>query len=243
MATQIGHAIQMLNNTNSTIRAVAEGQVLEVIKRAFVYTPDSEHSDRAAILAYLNGRDIGCLKRRSKTVDIRSLWSELSGHLSVSKTRINTGSDGNYLLKTADGSDLDQQHLIRGTKQHMAGLHREVWKNKVDQGKSVAYQTAASNAFLRRCTRLKPEEVVFALRARSAQLPTRAYLKKIKASKVSRCLHCTADPETLAHVLNHCPHSLDSKMKERHNKALVRITTALKRSAMNREKTLQIDGS
>ncbi|CDJ47058.1 hypothetical protein, conserved [Eimeria brunetti] len=124
----------------------------------------------------------------------------------------------------------------------MAGWQHDVWKGKVDQGKSVDYQTTASNAFLRGPTCLKLEEVAFALRARSAQLPTRAYLKKIKASKVSRCRHCTADPETLAHVLNHCPHSLYSKIKEGHNKALERITKAIKRSGVNRGKTLQIDG-
>ncbi|CDJ61490.1 hypothetical protein EMWEY_00041610 [Eimeria maxima] len=93
-ATQIGHAIQMLNSNDSMIRAVAEGQVLEVIKKAFVCTPDSEDSDRAAILAHLNGNDLRCLKRRNKKVDIRSLWSELPGRLSASKTQIETGSNG-----------------------------------------------------------------------------------------------------------------------------------------------------
>ncbi|CDJ35995.1 uncharacterized protein EMH_0051090 [Eimeria mitis] len=166
-ATQIGHAVQMLNSKDSMIQAVAEGQVLEVIKRAYVYTPDSDESDRVAILAYLNGRDIGCLKKRSKKVDIRSLWSELPGNISASKTRIETGSDGSYLVKTADGSTLDQEHIIRSIKH--------------------------------------------------------------------------PDRETLAHVLNHCPHSLDSKIKERHNKALERITTAIKRSGVNRGKTIQID--
>ncbi|CDJ60888.1 hypothetical protein EMWEY_00035880 [Eimeria maxima] len=125
----------------------------------------------------------------------------------------------------------------------MAGRQRDVWKDKVDQGKSVAYQTAASNAFLWGPTRLKPEEVVIPLRAGSAQPPTRAYLKKIKVSKVSRCRHCTADPATPAHVLNHCSHTLDSKIKERHNKALAWITTGIKRTAVNRDKTLQIDSS
>ena len=240
-ATQIGHAIQMLNSSDSMIRAVAEGQVLEVIKRAYIYKPENETSDREAILAYLNRRDIGCLKRRGKKVDIRSLWSELPGNLSTSKTQIETGSDGSYIVKKADGSDLDQKNIIRSIKQHMAGLQRDVWKEMVDQGKSVAYQTADSNTFLRGPTRLKPEEVKFALRARASQLPTRAYLKKIQVSKVSRCRHCTADPETIAHILNHCPHNLDSKIKARHDKALERITTAIKNSVANRGKTLKID--
>ncbi|CDJ47059.1 hypothetical protein EBH_0014500 [Eimeria brunetti] len=72
-ATQIGHAVQILNSKDSMIQAVAEGQLLEVTKREFVYTPDSEDSDREATLAYLNDRDLGCLKKRGKKVDIRSL--------------------------------------------------------------------------------------------------------------------------------------------------------------------------
>ncbi|CDJ35994.1 uncharacterized protein EMH_0051080 [Eimeria mitis] len=44
----------MLNSPDDMIRAVAEGQVLEVIKRGFVYTPDNESSGPEAFLAYLN---------------------------------------------------------------------------------------------------------------------------------------------------------------------------------------------
>ncbi|CDJ67949.1 hypothetical protein ENH_00045350, partial [Eimeria necatrix] len=124
-ATQIGHAIQMLNSPDDMIRAVAEGQVLEVIKRAFVYTPDDETSDREAILAFLNGKDIGCLRRRSKKADIRSLWSELPGNIAMSKTRLATGVNGRYVLQKADGAALDQKQLIRSIKQHMAEWQRE----------------------------------------------------------------------------------------------------------------------
>ncbi|CDJ70534.1 hypothetical protein, conserved [Eimeria necatrix] len=141
----------------------------------------------------------------------------------------------------ADGAALDQKQLIRSIKQHIVEQQRDVWKEKVDQGYSVAYQTADSNSFLLGTTRLKPEEIIFAIRARPAQLPTRAYLKRIGVTKVSRCRHCTADPESLAHILNHCPHNIDSKIKARHNKAVERIRTAIKHSAGNREKTLLID--
>ncbi|CDI74283.1 hypothetical protein EPH_0073620 [Eimeria praecox] len=139
--------ITKLVSSDSVIRAVAEGQLLEVIKKAFIYTRESDKSDREAILAYLNikkafiytresdksdreailaylnKRDLGCLKRRGKRVDVRSLWSELPGSLSMSKTRIETGSNESYV---------------------------------------VQYQTADSNAFLRGPTRLKPDEVIFA---------------------------------------------------------------------------------
>lgn len=161
-ATQIGHAVQMLNSSDSVIRAVAEGQLLEVIKKAFIYTRESDKSYREAILACLNKRDLGCLKRRGKRVDVRSLWSELPGSLSMSKTRIETGSNESYVVQRTDGSELDQKHIIKSIKQHMAECQRDVWKEKVDQGKSVAYQTADSNAFLRGPTRLKPDEVIFA---------------------------------------------------------------------------------
>ncbi|CDJ49093.1 hypothetical protein EBH_0023990 [Eimeria brunetti] len=208
----------MLNSEDSVIQAFGEGQMLEIIRRAIVYTPDRESSDREVILAYLKGRNLGCLKRRCKKVDIRSLWWELPRNTSERKTRIETGSGGTYPVKAADDSALDHQHLASKIKQHMAGWQHDVWKDKVHQGKYAAYQTADSNAFLSGPTRLKPE-FVFALRACSAQLYTRAYLKNIKASKLSRCRHCTDDPETLAHALNGCPHSLHTKIKGGHNKA------------------------
>ncbi|CDI87756.1 hypothetical protein EPH_0052370 [Eimeria praecox] len=78
-ATQIDHAVQMLNSSYSVIRAIAEGQLLEIINKAFIYTPESGKSDWEAIIAYLNGRDLGCLKKRGKLVGVRSLWSELPG--------------------------------------------------------------------------------------------------------------------------------------------------------------------
>ncbi|CDJ65162.1 hypothetical protein ENH_00001690 [Eimeria necatrix] len=216
-------------------------EVMEVIKRAFVYTPNDENGDRRAILAYLNGEDIGCVRRRSKKVGVRSPWSELPGIISMSKTRIVTGTNGYYVLQKADGAAPDQKQLIRSIKQHIVERQRDVWKEKVDQGKSVAYQSADSNSFLLGPARLKPEEIIFAIRTRSAQLPTRAYLKRIGVTKVSRCRHCTADPESLAHILNHCPHNIDSKIKARHNKALEGITTAIKHSVGNRGKTLLTD--
>ena len=243
-ATQLGHAIQMLNSPDSMVREVAEGQLMEVITKIYVYTPDKGDNDRETILAFLNNQDVGCLKRKSKkTGDVRSLWSELPGNIAWCKTKVVAGEGGRYLVQRADGSSLDQTHLIRSIKQHIAERQRDAWKDKADQGKSVAYQKADSNSFLRGPTRLKTKEVLFAVRARSAQIPTRAYLKKIGASKVSRCRHCTADPETLAHVLNHCPHHMDSKIKARHDKALERITTAIKSSSANRGKTLQVDAA
>src|SRR5699024_6385518 len=75
----------------------------------------------------------------------------------------------------------------------------------------------------------------------ASKLHNIAYIKKIQVSKPSRYRHCTADPETIAHILNHCPHNLDSKIKARHDKALERITTAIKNSVANRGKTLKID--
>ncbi|CDI82699.1 hypothetical protein EPH_0055280 [Eimeria praecox] len=162
-ATQIGHAVQMLNSSDSVIQAVAEGQLLEVIKKASICTRESDKSEREAILAYLNGRDLGCLKRRGKRVDVRSLRSELPGSLSMNKTRIETGRNESYVVQRTDGSELDQKHITK------------------------------------------------------------------------------KDPETLAHVLNHCPHHMDSKIKDRHNKALERFATAIKSSAKNRGKKLQID--
>ena len=95
---------------------------------AFVYTADNKDSDREAIRAYLIGREIGCLKRRSKKVGIRSVWSRLPGSLPVSNTQVGTGSDGSYLAKTADCSDLDQQRLTKSIKQHVTGRQLDMWR-------------------------------------------------------------------------------------------------------------------
>ena len=95
--------------SEGAIRAVAEGQVLEVIKQAFAYTPENDTRDREVVLAYLNGRGTGRLKGRCKKVDIRSLWSGLPGRISMSRTRIETGNDETYAVQRADGSVLDQK--------------------------------------------------------------------------------------------------------------------------------------
>ena len=45
--------------------------MLEIINPAFA---ENDADDREAILAHINRRDIGCLKRRGKKVHIRSVW-------------------------------------------------------------------------------------------------------------------------------------------------------------------------
>lgn len=243
-ATQLGHGLQLLNSPDTTVSAAAEGQVIEVLKKAFIYTPDGSISDRKAILAYLNGKPLDCLKKKGKrTGDLRSLWSELPSTIAACKLEIDITPDGSYIAKKLGGATLDQNKLIRSIKEHMGDQQREVWKDRPDQGKSVAYQSAESNAFLRGPTYLKPAEVNFALKARCAQLPTRSYLRKIGVAKSTRCRHCTANPETLAHILNHCPHHMDSKIKGRHNAAVDRIVAAIKTSRANRKKTLTVDKS
>lgn len=243
-ATQIGHGLQLLNSPDTTVSSVAEGQVIEVLRKAFIYTPDGTISDKKAILAYLNGKPLDCLKKKGrKTGDLRSLWSELPSTIAACKLEIDVTPAGRYIVKKQGGALLDQNRLIRSMKEYMGEQQQEIWKDKPDQGKSVAYQSAESNAFLRGPTHLKPAEVNFALKARCAQLPTRSYLRKIGVAKTTRCRHCTANPETLAHILNHCPHHMDSKIKGRHNAALERIVTAIKTSRANKTKTLTVDKS
>lgn len=81
------------------------------------------------ILAYFNRRDIGCL-RRSKKVHIRSLRSELLGSIWVSKTRLETGSDGSLnAVQAAENFYLDQKTSSEASssiRQHGS----EVWGRK-----------------------------------------------------------------------------------------------------------------
>ena len=168
--------------------------MLEAINRAFV---ENGANDREAILAYINRRDSGCLKRRGKKVHIRSLWSDLSGKTSVSTAQIETESDGSlYIVQKTEGSYLDQKNL----KRHMTGWQRDMRREMGDQGKSVAYQTESSNAVHKGPPPLEPVEVKFAIRAPASQLETRAYIEIVQISRVSRCRHYTADTETIAHA-------------------------------------------
>ena len=59
-------------------------------------------------------------------------------------------------------------------------------------------------------------------------------------SEVSCCHHCTVDPKTLVHILDHCPHDLGSRIHTWH-KALERNTKYIKSSVVNRGRTLSID--
>ncbi len=245
-ATQIGHGIQMLNSSDSVVRSVAEGQLLEVISRRFTYTPAGADSDRDAIVAFLNGKELDCLKRKANSRhqgDVRSLWSELPGLLAGLRMEVVSTARGYAVRKQGAEVCANSQALIRALKQRIVEQQREAWTNKVDQGKNAAYQSADSNAFLRGPTHLSPQDVYFVLKARTAQVPTRSYLRKIRAVRSSRCRHCTADPETLAHILNHCPHNMDSKIKERHDCAMRKIAATVRGSNANRGKTLLVDSS
>ena len=146
--------------------------MLEAINRAFV---ENGANDREAILAYINRRDIGCLKRRNRKVHIRSFWSDLPGNISVSTTRIETGNNGCLkAVQKTKSSYLDQKNLTRSIKQHMSGWQRNVRKEMADQGKFVDYQAQSSDVVFRGPTPLKPVEVTFAIRAPASQLLTRA---------------------------------------------------------------------
>lgn len=59
------------------------------------------------------------------------------------------------------------------------------------------------------------------------------YPKEIQISNLSRCRYCAADAETLNHLLSHSLHSLDNKIKARHNK-VERIIAAIKNSVANK---------
>ncbi|KAL8445763.1 hypothetical protein Emed_005392 [Eimeria media] len=191
-ATQKGHGMRMLNCPDNIVRAVAEGQLLQTIRKRFTYTPDDTSSDKEASVAFLN----------------------------ISSDRL---------------------ELIKKLKQRIAAQQYEQCKNKTDQGKTMGYQSADSKAFLRGPTELNPADVYFVLKARTAQVPTRSSLLKIKAVPSLRCRHCSADAETLAHALNHCRHHMDSTIKERHDSVSQKIPAAIRSTSKNLLQTLAVD--
>lgn len=135
------------------VQAGAQGHFLEATQRVFMHTPDRETSNREKILAYVNNQYLGCLKERNKKVHI-SLHLALPRSITTCKTRIETGSNGNYLVTKADGPDIDNQNIVKSINKYMAGWQRDVLKKKIDQGKSAAYKTATSNNLLSGPTRL-----------------------------------------------------------------------------------------
>ena len=128
IATATLSSIQMPTSSGCMIRKVAARQVLEAIKRPS-YTCLRMIPVIEDILAYFNRRGIGCL-RRSKKVHIRSLRSELLGSIWVSKTRLETGSDGSLnAVQAAENFYLDQKTSSEASssiRQHGS----EVWGRK-----------------------------------------------------------------------------------------------------------------
>ena len=157
---------------------------------------------------------------------IRTLWSDLPGKISVSTTRIETGSDGClYAVQKTKSSYLDQKNHTRSIKQQMAAWQRDVRKEMADQGKSLDYLTESSNAVFRGPTPLKPVELKFAIRAPAPQLPTRATSRRSNSQRFQAVATARL---TLKHLL--MPTQPILQDKTRFNKALECITRASKDS-------------
>jgi hypothetical protein len=99
------------------------------------------------------------------------------------------------------------------------------WGAKKDQGKMVGY---SSPAHWLNGRDIYPDEFIFAAKARVNKVPVRSVLVRERQATNGKCRHC-GETETLAHVLNHCPHNM-AYIRERHERVLRRLGQALTRA-------------
>eukprot|EP00644_Phytophthora_capsici_P019107 jgi/Phyca11/52202/gw1.560.3.1 len=92
-----------------------------------------------------------------------------------------------------------------------------------DQGKTARSHGGAGSGFLTRPRGLWETDYRFAVAARLNQLDTHSVLKRRRLRSHDRCRQpgCSR-AETLAHVLNHCPGTMDA-VRGRHDDALKHI--------------------
>ena len=114
-------------------------------------------------------------------------------------------------------------------KAHLQERRLQTLQQLEDQGRTFLATASheASNHWIRQGHYTSFSTYRFALIARLNLLPTGTSQKRIgKFNGDPKCRRCGSQPETLAHVLNHCPTTVGA-MREQHNTILGRLIRAV----------------
>ncbi|OWZ09523.1 reverse transcriptase [Phytophthora megakarya] len=139
------------------------------------------------------------------------------------RTHHRSGVTGTLAHSESTSSWLDHRTVLRHVKLHIKHKHWRRWAEMRDQGKTARAHGETGSVFLTRPRGLWESDYRFAVAARLNQLDT----------------HMCARSETLAHVLNHCPCTMDA-VCGRHDDALKTIERALVASSSDSKDRVEI---
>ncbi|TYZ67401.1 hypothetical protein PybrP1_005310, partial [[Pythium] brassicae (nom. inval.)] len=235
-AAQIAHAFQMLHSPDTSVRAIARAQVVQIARTRF--TLDAAHwrdRDDELVQLLLNSELAASPFATAKRShgDVSSLWIDVQRHLRTLGLKLTTeqftAPDGTVSTRALQlrvphsTKVLQPKTVAKQLKQHMKLLALAEWKAASDQGRTVRAHGQVGSAFLTRGGGLSDAEFRFALHGRLNLVCTRAVLKRMKQLRtpVCRSTGCS-HAETLPHVLNHCRNSKEV-VRGRHDNVLALI--------------------
>uniref|UniRef100_H3GYD3 Reverse transcriptase domain-containing protein n=1 Tax=Phytophthora ramorum TaxID=164328 RepID=H3GYD3_PHYRM len=246
-ALQIAHGWQMINSPDPAIRRIAREQLHQVADARHRLDKDhwKQRGDELCELL-LNG-ELGTSahappKRRNG--DIGSLWVDVRKNLKAFGLKLATapadpesGAPAKPLqLRVPHHAEwLDHRNVLRHVKQHMKNKRWRAWCSHVDQGRTARAHGGVGSGFLTRPRGMWESDYRFAVAARLNMLDTVNVLARRRLRAHDRCRHPGCRwKETLAHVLNHCPGTMDS-IRGRHDDALKEIERTLHASSGDRQ--------
>ena len=246
-ALQIAHGWQILHSPDPAIRRVAREQIYQIAD--IRYRLDRAHwqSRREELCElFLNG-ELGASthappKRRNG--DIGSLWVDVRKNLKTFGLTISTapaesasGTPARPLqLRVPHHTEwLDQRNVLRHVKQHLKTKRWRAWCAHKDQGKTARAHGGVGSSFLTRPRGMWENDYRFAVAGRLNMLDTSDVLSRRRLRAHDRCRYPGCRwKESLAHVLNHCPGTMDA-IRGRHDDALKEIVRTLHASTSDRQ--------
>lgn len=250
-ALQVAHGWQVLHSKDPAIRRIAREQLRQIAETRHrldlaAWTGREDELCELLLNAQLGAAHDAPPKRRNG--DIGSLWVDVRRHLSAYGLKLETapasaeaGTPAAPLqLRVPHHSGwLDHRTVLRHVKLHMKHKHWTRWAAMKDQGKTARTHGGVGSGFLTRPRGLWEPDYRFAVAARLNQLDTHSVLKRRRLRAHDACRHpgCSRS-ETLAHVLNHCPGTMDA-VRGRHDDALKSIERAI--SASSRDCTDRVE--
>ena len=188
-------------------------------------------ADFDEILDFLNSRPAEGEHRKGN--DVRSLFSLVRGsfHRLGATLCYVEGDEENLRLMIGDqliqGAESKKSSPLLRARFHQKQL--DSLQAAVDQGKSFhsVAKHPSSNEWIGNGKYMSFADYRFAIKGRLNQLPVRTVLKRTRQLRGSiYCRRCHAQPETLAHALNHCRGYM-GLIRSRHGEILKRIRKAI----------------
>ncbi|CAH0518672.1 unnamed protein product [Peronospora belbahrii] len=124
---------------------------------------------------------------------------------------------------------LEHRNVLRQVRQHMKLLRWKAWCAHKDQGKTARAHGGLSSGFLTRPRNMWECDYRFAIAALLNMLDTSDVLSRRRLRA-----HACRWKESLAHVLNHCPGTMDA-IRGRHDDALKVIERSLVKTVDGRQ--------